>query len=68
MEIKHSDIVAVMDIVGSEDAQKYLDCGWILLNTASVQGGENGGILYSLGWSSTRGNIVKPKSNYQTLK
>ena len=43
MEIKYSDIVAVMDIVGSEDAQKYLDCGWILLNTASVQGGENGG-------------------------
>lgn len=60
MEIKYQDIIAVKQIEGAADAQLYLDCGWILLETAPSKDSSNPSIIFALGWSSTRGEVQQP--------
>lgn len=60
MEYKFLDISNVEEETNAVDAQKYLDCGWVLLNTAESQEGKEGYIIYALGWPSSKGEVQTP--------
>lgn len=62
MELMYKDIVSVQEVSSASSAQAYLDLGWILLGTARVEEGSNGHILYSLGWPSSKGEVVLPEN------
>lgn len=66
MQIDRANIVKIVEVSGADEAQRYLDLGWILLGQAS-QDGEVASIIYSLGWSSEKGEAHLPKEKYPAL-
>lgn len=59
MDINYRDITKVEETSGATNAQAYLNCGWVLLNTASSE--DRNCIIYSLGWPSEKGEVVTPE-------
>ena len=50
----------MVDALGADSAQQYLNLGWILLNTVALPSGEDSCIVYSLGWNGMRGEAKRP--------
>jgi|GEM_PF-4152606 len=46
-------IVQVVEVIGASDAQRYLDCGWMLLCVVPSGRDDEGKIIYSLGRPSS---------------
>jgi hypothetical protein len=57
-----TDIVDIEEVISETTAKKYLDCGWVLINTVAVQCdcGEDSHILMLLGWPSAKGEVKRP--------
>ncbi len=44
------DVTEIVETSNKEQANDFLELGWILLNTVSQHDGDAGWITYSLGW------------------
>lgn len=62
MCIDYRNIVQVYSTNSEEDANNYMDCGWVLLLARPYQEpyGESW-TVYSLGWPTEKGDIIRPK-------
>lgn len=58
---KGYDIVCVKEVTGSESANLYFACGWVLVDSVPCRNAEgDSNITYSLGWLKSNGDIKLP--------
>lgn len=58
----YEHIIKIKRIFAEEQANIYLDAGWVLLNVESSQSMEHNWTTYFvLGWSKNNGQIVEPE-------
>lgn len=57
MAIDLNEIISVKEITDFEVVNKFLESGWVLITCLSS---EYSGIVYSLGWLKSNGEIKEP--------
>lgn len=67
MELKYQNISHLEEITAPNEAQRYLDLGWVLINSVSVECGSDSYFKILLGWPGSKGNPVTPPSQYPAL-
>jgi hypothetical protein len=56
------DVIKILEFDGYKKTNRYLDIGWVLIGTFSVQYSENGfAPKYSLGWLKQNGEVKFPE-------
>ncbi|BEP42097.1 hypothetical protein [Variovorax sp. V15] len=60
----HQDIKDVMEINGDRNVSKFLEAGWVLLNTAKKRDGDSEWIAYSMGWPKDLPSVIPKGTSY----
>lgn len=56
-----SSIVKVAEVAGANEANRYIETGWVYLGQAThALDGSDACIVYSLGWPSEKGSVLVP--------